>query len=879
MSVLRMINDMKKPILILFLICCVSIIYAQVPLSYYLSEDTTYDPAIPTPEQVFGWQIGKWHVSHDKIVMYMQVLAAASDRVTVEEYARSYEDRPLLLATITTPANHKNIDQLKADHVALTDPSKSKSLKIKDMPVIVYQGYSVHGNEPSGGNASLLYAYHLAAAQGEEIEKALQNTIVLLDPCYNPDGFNRFASWVNSHKSKHPNPSSDTREHNESWPRGRTNHYWFDLNRDWLLVQHPESRGRIAKFQEWKPNILTDHHEMGRNSTFFFQPGIPSRTNPLTPPKNQELTGKIAAYHAKALDEIGSLYYNKESFDDFYYGKGSTYPDAQGCIGILFEQASSRGHLQESVNGDLSFPFTVKNQLMTSLSTFEAAQNLRTELLDFQRDFYKTGVDQAKSSRTKAYIFGDEYDENRTQHLIDLISRHDIEIYENDTDIQQGGYTFRKGKSYIVPTAQRQARLVEAMFEQRTTFTDSLFYDISAWTLPLAFNIPHEKLLNINFSNKNLIKKPTFAKKEIIGGKSDYAYLMDWNDYHAPRVLGQLLEEGLKAKVATKPCEAMCKSGTAYKFDYGTIMIPANQDAMSSDKLYALLSQLSNENGVSIYGIATGLASAGIDMGSPSFSALRAPKALLLVGDGINSYDAGEVWHLLDERFDMPLTIVDAKRFRSLNMSDYQTLIMTDGNYSSLSGADVREWVAGGGTLIAMKGANKWLKSQSLSGVQFKASAKPKLKRPYASLSNTNGAQYIGGNIVEATLDLTHPLGYGYQRSTLPVFRRGTLFFAPPKNTYAAPLSYTSNPLMAGYISKENLRTAGNAAAAIVTRIGNGRVISLSDNPNFRAFWYGTNKLFLNAIFFGHTIDSGATESIGKPTEEEDEALEHGHKH
>jgi len=870
---------MKKPLFTLLFACCLTIIYAQVPLSYYLSEDTKYDPNIPTPEEVFGWQIGKWHVSHDKIVMYMEALAAASDRVTLQEYARSYEDRPLLVATITSTANHKNIDQIKADHVALTDPSASKSLKTKDMPIVVYQGYTVHGNEPSGANASLLYAYHLAAAQGAEMEETLKNTVVLLDPCYNPDGLNRFASWVNSHKSEHPNPSVDTREHNESWPRGRTNHYWFDLNRDWLLVQHPESRGRIAKFHEWKPNILTDHHEMGRNSTFFFQPGIPSRTNPLTPKRNQELTGKIAAYHAKALDEIGSLYYNKESFDDFYYGKGSTYPDANGCIGILFEQASSRGHLQESVNGDISFPFTIKNQLTTSLSTLEAAQNLRVELLDFQRDFYKSGMSDAAKGRTKAYIFGDEHDANRTQHLVDLISRHDIKIYENQADIQQGGYSFKKGKSYIIPLEQRQARLIEAMFEKRTSFTDSLFYDISAWTLPLAFNIPFSPLTSINISDKNIVKNAIFSQKKIIGGKSDYAYLMDWNDYHAPRVLGQLLEKGLKAKVSTKPCEAVCKDGKMYKFSYGTIMIPVNQQLMSSDKLHVLLSQLSTENGVSMYGIATGLANTGIDLGSPSFASLRVPKALLLVGDGVSSYDAGEVWHLLDERFDMPLTVVDVKRFKSLNMSDFQTLIMVDGSYSSLSGAAVRTWLTGGGTLIAMKGANEWLRNNNLSGVEFKSAAKPKVKRPYASLSDAIGAQYIGGNIMEATLDLTHPLAYGYQRSSLPVFRRGTLFFAPTKNTYATPLSYTSKPLMAGYISKQNLKAVGGSAAAVVTRLGRGRVISLSDNPNFRAFWYGTNKLFLNAIFFGHIIESGATESIGVPTEEVDEALEHGHKH
>ena len=247
----------------------------------------------------------------------------------------------------------------------------------------------------------MLYAYHLAALQGKEIEETLSKTIVLLDPCYNPDGLNRFANWVNVHKSKNLSADPANREYNEPFPRGRTNHYWFDLNRDWLPSQHPESQGRIKNFHEWYPNVLTDHHEMGTNSTYFFQPGIPSRTNPNTPEENQELTKKIANFHAKALDKIGSLYYSEESFDDFYYGKGSTYPDANGCIGILFEQASSRGHLQESINGLVSFPFTIRNQLTTSLSTLEADQILRKDLLDYQRRFYQSGIATAKNQHLK----------------------------------------------------------------------------------------------------------------------------------------------------------------------------------------------------------------------------------------------------------------------------------------------------------------------------------------------------------------------------------------------------------------------------------------------------------------------------------------------
>src|SRR5690554_4345804 len=377
---------------------------AQVDFDYYLPEGYTYDPSIPTPASVLGYQVEEWHVSHDQVVMYMKALAAASDRIQIEEYGRTYEKRPLLLLTITAPSNFSRLDEIKSQRNNLRDPQASVSME--SMPIVMYMGHSVHGNEPSGVNASLLSAYHFAAAN--EIADDLENMVILLDPAINPDGINRFASWVNSHKSYHMNGDPNNRELNEAWPRGRTNHYWFDLNRDWLPVQHPESRGRIEKIQEWKPNIVLDFHEMGTNSTFFFQPGVPSRNHPLTPKENFELTQKISTYHAKHLDKIGSLYYTRENYDDFYYGKGSTYPDIQGAVGILFEQASSRGHLQESQFGPLTFPFTIRNQLTTALSSFEAARDMRLDLNMYMQEFYNEAMGEANADSNSAYIFGSQ---------------------------------------------------------------------------------------------------------------------------------------------------------------------------------------------------------------------------------------------------------------------------------------------------------------------------------------------------------------------------------------------------------------------------------------------------------------------------------------
>ncbi|NIP95263.1 MAG: hypothetical protein GWO24_18185, partial [Akkermansiaceae bacterium] len=358
---------------------------AAAPLSYFLP-GKDYRKEVPVPSSVLGHEIGEWHLRHDQLVGYLKALAASSDRILIEEIGRTHEARPLVMLTISSPGNLARLEQLRRQHLTLSDPARKPARPLEEMPVIVNMGYGVHGNESSASNAAPVVAYHLAASQSEEVRTLLEHSVILLDPCLNPDGFSRFAQWANSHRGKHPIASARSREHNEVWPGGRTNHYWFDLNRDWLLAQHPESRARLTRFHQWRPNVLTDFHEMGSDSTYFFQPGVPTRKNPLTPDRNVELTQRFAARHARALDEIGSLYFNEERYDDFYYGKGSTYPDVHGAVGILFEQASSRGHLRESINGEFDFAFTIRNQVRTSLSTLDGVAEMRLDLLKWQRE-------------------------------------------------------------------------------------------------------------------------------------------------------------------------------------------------------------------------------------------------------------------------------------------------------------------------------------------------------------------------------------------------------------------------------------------------------------------------------------------------------------
>ncbi|MDC3219597.1 M14 family metallopeptidase [Saprospiraceae bacterium] len=856
---------MRKLLTITFVVSNILFSFSQKKAINYFFSDCEYDTKIPTPESILGYQVGEWHASHDQVVMYLRELAKVSPRIVMKEYARSYENRPLYHLYITSEANHNRLGEIQKEHIKLSQPDQSAKVDISKMPSVVYQGFSIHGNEPSGGNASMLVAYHLAAGKCAEVNDILDNVIILLDPVYNPDGFHRFSTWANSHKSKNMSSDPNDREYNEVFPRGRTNHYWFDLNRDWLLLAHPESRGRVAKFQEWKPNILTDHHEMGTNQTFFFMPGIQTRIHPLTPKKNQELTAKIGTFHAKALDKIGSLYFTEERYDDYYYGKGSTYPDANGSVGILFEQASSRGHLQETDNGLMSFPFTIRNQTTTAMSTLRAAASMREELLDYQREFYQSAMQEAKKDTRKGFVFSEPKDKSRLTHFVNLLQKHDIKVQTLQQNISAGGKQFEKEHSYFVPLEQPQYRLIKSVFDPIFKFDDSLFYDVSAFTLPMAYNIDYQEVTGKKILNEAM---PYLGKPEgkVVGGKSEYAYLFEWNEYYSPNALNELLSEDLIVKVGTQQLKIQTSEGMKL-FDYGTIQIPVgNNQKRTSAEIFDLVKKVASKNQLKIYGVKTGLTPMGSDLGSGDFKVLKKPEVLLLVGSGVNSYDAGEVWHLLDQRYDMPITKMDVSRFSRADLSRYNVIVMVDGSYNSISSQSekLKTWVQKGGTLIPFKRAIRWAKSKGISKVSFNKSSddksKDKQRRPYEKQGADAGAEVIGGAIFATELDLTHPLGFGYHNSSLPIFRRGTLFLEPAKNPYATPLVYTSSPLLSGYISKKNLKTLSNSASIVVSGMGRGKVINMADNTNFRAFWYGTNKLFANAIFFGNIIGGRTVE-------------------
>ncbi len=391
---------------------------------------------------------------------------------------------------ITSKENQSKLESLRQAHL---QGAASGDL---DAPLVVWLGYSVHGDEASGSNAAPIVAWYLAASRSDYVKELLENTIIILDPSLNPDGLDRFATWSNSNRSFNPVADRDGRIHHQDWPGGRTNHYLFDLNRDWMTTVHPESRARITEYHRWLPHVLTDHHETWHDG-FFFQPGAPTRQHPLTTAENLEMTRALAPYHASSFDSAGEMYFTEDDYDDFFYGKGSTYPDINGSIGILFEQPRVNGAVYDRDSGELKFSDAIHNQVRTSLSTLKGAWEQRDKFKKYQAGFYQAMQQRAAKAGFQAWVIGDGNDTARGRELMDLFDRHQVEFQTLKAEINADGQVFKPGHAWVIPVNQRQFGLAQAMLETRTEFEDNVFYDVSSINLPMAYNLPVAKLARL----------------------------------------------------------------------------------------------------------------------------------------------------------------------------------------------------------------------------------------------------------------------------------------------------------------------------------------------------------------------------------------------
>ncbi len=843
----------KLPLFFVLSLFCLTSTFGQAGY-FYPDAPGRMNPAIPTPEQFLGYPVGSQHTRHDKIVEYIKELSKASDRVSYQIIGETYEHRQQIIAIFTASGNQSRLEDIRKAQLAGQLTGNTAQI-----PLVIHLAYNVHGNEPSSSEAALLTAYYLTANESEETKKWLNDMVILMDPNINPDGRDRHTGWANGHKGEPPVADPADREHNEIWPGGRFNHYWFDLNRDWFLGTFPETRNRIRFFHQWMPYVQTDHHEQGTNATHYFDPGKYSSNNPVVPDYlYNTIYPKYAEYFAEAMNKIGSMYFTKEAYDKLYPGYGSSYINFYGGAGFLFEQSSSRGHVQETNTIPLTFAFTVRNHFTMSLATMRASLAEKSSLLKMRSEFYKAAADQSKKSQIKSYLFGDPKDETRTRAFVNMLLMHDVEVYENEQTIQAEGKKFDGSKTYIVPVEQPNYIMVKTIFEKAIPYTDSIFYDASTWSLIHSYGLPYAEIKNQITKGSRVLALP--ERHTPVVQKSNYAYVFELTDYNAHKAIYALQEGGAIIQTAFKPY-TITVDGKPKKFGYGSISIPVQRQTIPSDSLFQLVKKVSSSSSITIHAVFTSYSTEGIDLGSGQIKTITPVKAAMLIGTGVAASEAGEIWHLLDERLQMPITKIDLLTVGRTKLDRYNTLIMVSGNYALIdknTSDRIKVWVQNGGTLITLKSGSEWAIRQGLSREKLIPATDtlkpgtPVTRINYDMATENEGAKSLGGSIFTVDLDTTHPIGFGYTSRKIAVYRNAQTYLAPSTNPYSTVAQYIDNPLVGGYLHPLSAKKVKNSAAILVAQEGEGRVIMFSDNPNFRGAWYGTNKLFLNALFFGN---------------------------
>lgn len=831
--------------------------YEPKALVELIGQEVEYDPAIPLPEDVTGFAVGEIIYTPDMIAAYMRAVAAASDRVTVDSVGRSHFGRQIMRVTITSPENHGRLDDIRTAQRAISDAGNTAAIPA-DHPVVIQFTHGVHGSEPSGYDAIMPLLYFFAAGQGQEVADMLDRSVIHLIGPINPDGTERFASWTNMHRARVPVADPQHREHYHEWPWGRTNHYWFDINRQWLPVTQPEAAALVRATREWMPNIAADFHEMGTNTTYFFSPGPPDGLHPLLSMEGLELNQRMNSFLNEQLDSEGALYVSEELFDDFYLGYGSSYPGLIGSVPYLFEQSSVRGLVQETDFGTLRYDDKVGQQARVGLALIRASLANRDQLLSFQRDFYREGARLANAATNIAYVFSSR-DTGRLNDFIEMLDVHGIVVNRLSQRTRLNNIEFDPANSYVVLVRQREFRVVEALFETRIVEGMTEFYDVSGWTQPLAYGLDFAAVRPGLFA-------PNLAGEVVNGveravtapARTNYAYVIDWTNFYAPRALYRFLEAGVRARMVPDAITVTTADGDV-SVPAGSVVIQVNQQGVDPDAVHALV-QRTADDGVTVHAAITGATRQGSDLGGFALSTVQRPEILLLTGRGQDVNAVGEVWHLFDHELNMPVSMIDISEFSRADLSRYTHIILANGGYGGLGEADATrlgDWTRAGGVLIGIQGGANFAVRNNLTSATYADASGESAGADalaYATMSRWDTEEGISGAIFATDVDRSHPLLFGLTSNRLPVQRESTRAFAQGDNPFALPVRYAENGLLSGYASQANIDALQGLGAVHAERRGRGAVILFADNPYYRAYFRGSARVLTNAVFFGDTF-------------------------
>jgi hypothetical protein len=812
---------------------------------------------LQSPEQFLGYSLGSHYTPHWRIVDYFKQVAANSpSTVKLQEYGKTNEGRPLMVAFVSAANNISNLENIRNNNLGIAKMQNGGSAN--NSPVIVWLSYNVHGNEASSSEAAMKTLYSLVDPSNSQTKKWLQNTVVVIDPCMNPDGRDHYVNWFNSVVGANANPSLDAREHREPWPGGRTNHYNFDLNRDWAWQTQIESQQRMKLYNEWLPQVHVDFHEQGVNNPYYFAPAAQPYHEVITN-WQREFQQVIGRAHAKYFDEKGWLYFTKEVFDLLYPSYGDTYPLYNGAIGMTYEQgggpAGGLAALTE-IGDTLTLFDRINHHYTTSLSTIEtASQNagkLVSEFQKFYADASSKGVGEYKSYIIK---YSGE-DEQRINALQELLKKNSIDFRTTKSGNYRGfNYDNGKEESFsvsdndlVISTIQPKGTLVKVLFEPNTLVIDSNTYDITAWSLPYVYGLKAYATKQSVDANGNVVNDFKFNTVDA----NPYGYVIPWNGLSSVKLMGQLLQKGIKLRMSQEPFQLGGK-----QFERGAIIVlkTSNQYYPS---LWNAVRELADNNKVSLTTVSSGFVDKGYDFGSSKVHPLKARRVALLTGDGVGSNAAGEVWHYFDQLIGYPVTLINLSDFKRIRWSDYDVIIMPDGNYRFLTDKsqadDFRNWIEDGGHVVAMEGAVSQLSKLDWT-IKSKKADDEESKDIYASLRKYENRErdfipnLTPGSIFRVELDNTHPLAFGYPNYYYTLKQDDNIYDFIKEDGWNVGI-IKKEKQVAGFVGSKLKDRLQDGLLFGVQNIGNGTITYLADDVLFRSFWENGKLMFSNAVFF-----------------------------
>ena len=848
------------------------------PASEPLIAGAAFDPAVPTVRSVLGYDSGDFVTRPADVRTYFEALRAhAPDRVVIGEYGRSHEGRPLWWAAIGTPANIARMDRIQANSQALADPRRTTPAQaeglIADQPVVVWMAYSVHGDEISPADAAMAAAHHLLASRDPAVQDWLSKTLVIMVPTQNPDGRDRFTDSFYAGYGTRPNPDPLSAERDQPWPTGRYNHDLFDLNRDWFIQTQPETQGHAPLVLAWRPQVLVDSHEMGTDETFFFPPEA-EPLNPLLAPETLRSREIIGRNTARRFDQAGIAYFTREVYDAFYPGYGDGWPAYLGSVSMTYEQGSARGLAARRSSGEiLTYRETVRNQLIATLSTIEAAAANRDRLL---RNAYAFGREGVAGGRGAFVLAPNPADPTTVDKLAGLLTRSGVEVGRAEAAFTACGQSWPAG-SYVVPLAQPQRRMAEVLLNQnipldpdflaeqerrRARGLGDQIYDVTAWSMPVMFNLPFARCGTVPSVSTTPAGPALIRPGSVAQADAPYGYLVQ------PGVAGlKLMTAALQQGLTVRSLARAFENG-GRRWPSGTMLITR---AGNPADLEARLQALAARTGARVTGIADSWVSEGPSFGSDGAVLVRAPNVALAWDEPTYPTSAGAARYILEREFDLPVTVVRAANLASADLSRFQVLILPEGyDYSSVLGSGgveaLRGWVERGGTLITLGRASRLMADEDAKLLASRRQDPASEEEDKAADIIADEAHYehligvaepgpanVAGALARAQVDTDHWLAAGIAPS-VNILVQGSDIYAPlgqGEGVNVVRFAGPSDLVVSGQMWAENRERLAFKPAVMVNGLGRGQLIAFTQDPTVRGYLEGLKPLFLNAVLLG----------------------------